>query len=203
MISLSEIETTVKRATKAIGFPWGIAEEVGKNIKLLEMFGMPGLKNLNDFFKVYKNKQFQTISLINKFNESSKISYCPITLGINFLDQINLINELKEVKFKNVAYPMLFLPFVSRASEVIGRRILLNIDSVKFLLNFNQSINCNFLKNEIVKEGDEIDLIIYENDNTFNNQEWEEIYKLSEDTFVEENENQKTKAAGAGLTDND
>ena len=164
---------------------------------------MPGLKNLNDFFKVYKNKQFQTISLINKFNESSKISYCPITLGINFLDQINLINELKEVKFKNVAYPMLFLPFVSRASEVIGRRILLNIDSVKFLLNFNQSINCNFLKNEIVKEGDEIDLIIYENDNTFNNQEWEEIYKLSEDTFVEENENQKTKAAGAGLTDND
>ncbi len=203
MISLSEIETTVKRATKAIGFPWGIAEEVGKNIKLLEMFGMPGLKNLNDFFKIYKNKQFQTISLINKFNESSKISYCPITLGINFLDQINLINELKEVKFKNVAYPMLFLPFVSRASEVIGRRILLNIDSVKFLLNFNQSINCNFLKNEIVKEGDEIDLIIYENDNTFNNQEWEEIYKLSEDTFVEENENQKTKAAGAGLTDND
>ena len=164
---------------------------------------MPGLKNLNDFFKIYKNKQFQTISLINKFNESSKISYCPITLGINFLDQINLINELKEVKFKNVAYPMLFLPFVSRASEVIGRRILLNIDSIKFLLNFNQSINSNFLKNMVVKEGNEIDLIIYENDNTFNNQEWEEIYKLSEDTFVEENENLKFKAAGAGLTDND
>ena len=203
MRSLSEIDTTVKRATKAVGFPWGIAEEVGKNIKLMEMFGMPGLKNLNEFFKIYKNKQFQTISLINKFNESSKISYCPITLGINFLDQINLINELKEVKFKNVAYPLLFLPFVSRASEVIGRRILLNIDSIKFLLNFNQSINSNFLKNMVVKEGNEIDLIIYENDNTFNNQEWEEIYKLSEDTFVEENENLKFKAAGAGLTDND
>ena len=203
MRSLSEIDTTVKRATKAVGFPWGIAEEVGKNIKLMEMFGMPGLKNLNEFFKIYKNKQFQTISLINKLNESSKISYCPISLGINFLDQINLIYQLKEVKFKNVAYPLLFLPFVSRASEVIGRRILLNIDSIKFLLNFNQSINSNFLKNMVVKEGNEIDLIIYENDNTFNNQEWEEIYKLSENTFVEENENLKFKAAGAGLTDND
>ena len=32
MRSFSEIETTVKRATKAIGFSWGIAEEVGKNI---------------------------------------------------------------------------------------------------------------------------------------------------------------------------
>ena len=91
MKTLSEIDTTSKRAARGAGFSWGIAEEVGKNIKLMEMFGMPGLKNLNEFFKIYKNKQFQTISLINKLNESSKISYCPISLGINFLDQINLI----------------------------------------------------------------------------------------------------------------
>ena len=45
--SLSEIETTSKRASKAVGFSWGIAEEVGKNTRLLEMFGMPGVKNLN------------------------------------------------------------------------------------------------------------------------------------------------------------
>ena len=28
--SFSEIETTVKRASKAIGFSWGISEEIGK-----------------------------------------------------------------------------------------------------------------------------------------------------------------------------
>ena len=38
MISFSEIETTAKRATRSLGFSWGIAEEVGKNIRLLEMF---------------------------------------------------------------------------------------------------------------------------------------------------------------------
>ena len=37
MRSFSEIDTTVKRATKGIGFSWGIAEEVGKNIRLLEI----------------------------------------------------------------------------------------------------------------------------------------------------------------------
>ena len=37
MRSLSEIETTVKRASKAIGFSWGVAEEVAKNIRLLEI----------------------------------------------------------------------------------------------------------------------------------------------------------------------
>ena len=203
MRSLSEIDTTVKRATKAIGYSWGIAEEVGKNIRLLELFGLPGLKNLNDFFKVYKKKQFQTIGIINKVNESHKISYCPITLGINFLDQINLISELKEIKFINVAYPLLFLPFVSRTSEIIGKRIFLKMDQNEFLLNYNQSINSNFIKNNIIKEVNKIDLILYENENTFNNSEWEELYKLSEDTFVEETDSLKKNSAGAGLTDND
>ena len=47
MRSFSEIEVTTKKASKAIGFSWGVSEEVGKNIRLLEMFGLPGLKNLN------------------------------------------------------------------------------------------------------------------------------------------------------------
>ena len=47
MKSLSEIETTVKRASKAIGFDWGISEEVGKSVRLLEMFGFSGIKNIN------------------------------------------------------------------------------------------------------------------------------------------------------------
>ena len=66
MKSFSEIDTTVKRASKSVGFDWGIAEELGKNIRLLEMFGLPGLKNLNAYFKIYRQKQFQKISLISK-----------------------------------------------------------------------------------------------------------------------------------------
>ena len=53
MRTLSEIDTTVKRASKAMGFSWGIAEEIGKNIRLLELFGLPGVKNLNQYFKFF------------------------------------------------------------------------------------------------------------------------------------------------------
>ena len=56
MKSLSEIETTSKRASRAAGFSWGISEEVGKCIRLLELFGLPGIKNLNDYFH---NKDFK------------------------------------------------------------------------------------------------------------------------------------------------
>ena len=46
MKSFSEIETTSKRASRAIGFSWGVAEEVAKNTRLLELFGLSGIKNL-------------------------------------------------------------------------------------------------------------------------------------------------------------
>ena len=202
MRSLSEIETTVKRASKAIGFSWGIAEEIGKNIKILEMFNISGVRNLNEYFKVYKKKQFQNISLISKSNVS-KISYCPIIAGLNFLDQVRTLEEIKEVNFENMAFPILFIPFSCRASEVIGKRILLKVDEKEFLLNFNQSIYSNYLINSILEKGNKIKISFLENNNSFNEEEWNELYKLSENTFVEESEELKKKAAGAGLTDND
>ena len=40
-------------------------------------------------------------------------------------------------------------------------------------------------------------------DSSFSDQDWQDLYKLSEQTFVEETDELKQKAAGAGLTDND
>ena len=202
MRSLSEIDTTAKRASKAIGFSWGISEEIGKNVRLLEMFGLPGVKNLNQYYKIYKDRKFQNISLISKTN-LSKISYCPIITGVNFLDQVTTLEELIEVEFQNLGFPVLFIPFLSRASEIIGKRIFLKIDDKEFLLNFNQSIYSNYLSGDILEKGEKIKVQFIDNKNTFSEKEWEELYKLSEDTFVEENENLKKSAAGAGLTDND
>ncbi len=203
MISLSEIDTTVKRATKAVGFSWGIAEEVGKGISLLEMFGLPGLKNLNQYYKIYKDKKFQNISLISKSN-ISKISYCPITSGINFLDQIFTLKEFSEIDFENLAFPILFIPFLSRSSEIIGKKIFFKVDEREFLLNFNQSIFSNYLKEQIVIEkANKIKIIFLENENTFNENDWKELYSLSKETFVDESEELKKTAAGAGFTDND
>jgi len=203
MKTLSEIDTTSKRAAKGAGFSWGISEEIGKNMRLLELFGLSGIKNLNKYLKDYKKKQFQKIALISKINETIKDPFCPIILGTNFIDQINLLDKKNSIKIKNVAFPILFLPFVSRASEIIGKKIFLKIDEKEFLLNLNQSIYSNYLKNEILENCNSISIDFIENNNSFNENEWKELYKLSEDTFVEETESLKIGAAGAGLTDND
>ena len=203
MKSLSEIDTTSKRASRAIGYSWGISEEVGKNIRLLEMFGLPGVKNLNDFYKKKKEQQFENLNLISRDNKTAKSEFCPIIAGTSFLDQIKSLENLNEIKFEKIAYPLLFLPFVSRASEVIGKRLLLKLDEKEFLLNFNNNIYSNFLKNEIIKIANVVLIRFLENSDSFSEKEWNEIYKISEDTFVEESDSSMQKGAGAGLTDND
>ena len=203
MRTLSEIDMTSKRACKAMGFSWGIAEEVGKNMRILEMFGLPGIRNLNQYFKNYKKQHFQIISLIAKSNISPKIPYCPIILGTNFLDQILILEELNEIKFNNVAYPLIFLPFVSRASEIIGKRIHLKMDENNFLLCFNNFIYSNNSISNIIDNCKNVDIKFIENHDSFTENEWNELYQLSENTFLEETDSLKQTAAGAGLSDND
>ena len=58
MRSLSEIETTAKRASRAAGYSWGIAEEVGKSVRLFELFGFPAIKHLNQYYQNKKKRKF-------------------------------------------------------------------------------------------------------------------------------------------------
>ena len=69
--------------------------------------------------------------------------------------------------------------------------------------NFNINIYSNHTKNEIIESAENIYLKVLENQDSFEEKEWNELYKLSEETFVEENESLKQGGAGAGLTDND
>ena len=203
MKSLSEIETISKRASRAAGFSWGVSEDVGKCIRILELFGLPGLKNLNQYFKDRVNKKFENLNLISENNLPSSNFYCPIILGISFLDQIRSIDKIKKVSFKNIAYPIIFLSFLSRASEIIGKKILIKIDKIEFLLNYNVNIFSNFFNQNLLLDGKIVEIEIIDNQDNFTDNEWKDLYKLSENTFVEETDSLKQGGAGAGLTDND
>ena len=203
MRSLSEIETTSKRASKASGYSWGISEEVGKSIRLLEMFNLKGVKNLNEYLKEKRDKKFENLNLINENNKCSEFSYCPIILGVSFLDQIEKIEKIKTINFSKIAYPLLFLPFLSRSSEVIGKKIFFKFEKSEFLLNINVNISTNLLDKNCPKIATNAEVKILDNNDNFTENDWKSLYQLSEKTFVKESESLKKGAAGAGLTDND
>jgi len=201
MQSLSEIDTTSKRASKAAGFSWGIAEEIGKAIRSLELFGLPGVINLNLYLKKIKKNHPKKINKIVKENKNKET--CPIYCGVAFLDQCKQLETLEIIKFYNVNYPLLILPFISKASEILGKKILIQFNNTSFLANFNKSILSKNIDKQISPLANEINIEFLENKNSFSVQDWKELYKLSEETFVEESESLKSKGAGAGLTDND
>ena len=203
MRSLSEIDTISKRALRAKGFSWGVSEEIGKSVKQLELFGLPGLKNLNQYLKIYDRNKFQQIKLLSKTNISENKFHCPISLGIGFLDQVKSLEKLNSVEFNKIAYPILFLSFASRASEVLGKKILLKMDKKEFILNFNQSIFGNYSKNEIWENANTVLINFMDNNNSFSEDEWKQMTKFANETFVDESDELRDKSAGAGLTDND
>ena len=102
-----------------------------------------------------------------------------------------------------MAHPILFLPFLSRGSEIIGKRILLKFEKNTFLFNFNVNILSKFSKKEFPLIAKKTEITFLENKDSFTEKELKSLYKLSENTFVEETESLKQGAAGAGLTDND
>ena len=203
MRSLSEIETAAKRASRAVGFSWGNSEEVGKSIRLLEMFGLQGIKTLNHYYKEKETKNFEDLNLISEKNEPSSEAFCPIILGISFLDQIKSIENFETIKFKKIAHPVILLSFLSRASEISGKKIHVKFDQNEILLNLNVNISSNIFNKEFPKFANEIEIKFVNNQDNFTDSEWNSLYKLAENTFVEESESLKQGAAGAGLTDND
>ena len=203
MKSLSEIETTTKRASRAAGFSWGVAEEVGKGIRLLELFGFSGIKNLNKYYKERVKNNYINLTSISKNNNSNEFPFCPIILGVSFLDQSKTLESLNKCTFQEIAYPILFLPFLSRASEIIGKKILFKFDKNEFLLNFNVNISSNFLNENVPLVAKNTEVSFLNNKDSFTDTDWKNLYELSENTFVEETDSLKQGAAGAGLTDND
>jgi len=71
------------------------------------------------------------------------------------------------------------------------------------LLSFNNFIYSNNSISNIIDNCKNVDIKFIENQDSFTENEWNELYQLSENTFLEETDSLKQTAAGAGLSDND
>ena len=204
MRTSSEIETISKRATKAAGFPWGIAEEVGKNIKNLELLGISGIENLNLYLEMVKGFETYSPKEISVENKIEPNFFCPFYTGTALLDSASKVEEIKNLTFYSINFPILLIPFINRLSDKIGKKIKFQIDDHNFLLNLNKFISTDsYLEGLIIKSAKIVKIEIQENIDSFQDKVWDQLYNLSSETFVEETDRLKENAAGAGLADND
>ena len=196
MRSSSEIITVSKRATKAAGYSWGVAEEVGKNIDVLELIGIAGIENLKSYLSDIKTKTPIGPNGIKSQNKINNESLCPILTGVSLIDDFKNIEILKEINFYNVNFPLLMIPFISRLSFLIGKRVSIEIDEYYFKFNLDKYMFSNSHINSLILENAKnVRIIIFENEDSFSQDACDELYALSTDTFVEENEKLKNTAA--------
>ena len=81
------------------------------------------------------------------------------------------LESFKAIKFKKIAYPVIFLSFLSRASEISGKKIHARLDQNEILLNLNVNICSSFLSQEIPELANEIEIKFINNEDNFTESE--------------------------------
>ena len=130
MKSLSEIETTVKRASRAAGYSLGIAEEVGKSIRLSELFGFSGIKHLNQYYQNKKKENNQNFWFISKNKEEPRLADRFNENGSDLEQPLAIARDIKELYerlsvFKNSSTIDKFLSKNPEVRHVVRRAFII------------------------------------------------------------------------------
>ncbi len=198
MHSLYEIETTVKRSAKSQGLSWGVSEEIGKAIRVLEQSGLQGIesfKNIIDF-------GFDNLIKLTDINQKETSNLCPIHFGIFFQDQSHLKEMHQTFEFKSLQEPLICFPFLIKAAKKNLIYFHIHSDNLKISITPSEmtSINQNKIPNLVNNFSIHV---TPQRQSQYSDKTWEDLYQLSLETFVEETEEKKLSGAGAGLSDND
>ena len=198
MHSLYEIETTVKRSAKSQGLSWGVSEEIGKAVRVLEQSGLQGLES----FKNIIDYGFDNLIKLTDINQKETSNLCPIHFGIFYQDQSHLKEMHQTFKFKSLQEPLISIPFLIKAAK--KNLIYFHIHSDNLKISITPSEMTSIDQNKIPKLVNNFSMhVTSQRQSQYSDKTWEDLYQLSLETFVEETEEKKLSGAGAGLSDND
>ena len=198
MHSLYEIETTVKRSAKSQGLSWGVSEEIGKAVRVLEQSGLQGLES----FKNIIDYGFDNLIKLTDINQKETSNLCPIHFGIFFQDQSHLKEMHQTFEFKSLQEPLISIPFLIKAAK--KNLIYFHIHSNNLKISITPSEMTSIDQNKIPNLVNNFSIhVTPQRQSQYSDKTWEGLYQLSLETFVEETEEKKLSGAGAGLSDND
>ncbi|UCH39303.1 MAG: DUF3726 domain-containing protein [Gammaproteobacteria bacterium] len=213
-ITLAEIESSLRKAARACGLDWGVAEEAGKAARWLAAFNLPGpettLRHLQNLCgQDYRN--FIPDCDLVPWQASGGI-LCPIITGAALADRSAIMLEGSAIKLGPTAYPLLLAATLGQAARyhrtvfttcwagvrvncfANGLTIAGNNDSL--LLPEAPNVCC--CREELSEPEQLPATLAYEIDREI----YDEIDRLAFQTYAPATEHSRA-GAGAGLTDND
>ncbi len=216
MRSLGEIEHTCRKAAKGCGLPWGIADEVGKAIRWLHVYGFDGVTSLCGLFEEYDHHHHLDYApqSLEGIWTSQRGVLSPIMAGISLCDCINTMAE-RTITVGPIAWPLITAGFLGQTALTSDQSVALKWSSVTMQLNRDVLVvtgNTEDIDMKLVGQisytqisisADTKDIPMNIGDAEVNLKSWKQLEIYAHRTYVEASEASRLAGAGAGLNDND
>jgi hypothetical protein len=208
--SLNEIEAHAKKAARGGGYDWGVAEEAGKAVRWLASHGLPGPEVFTEHLSL-KAHDGPPQTLDGVWSSATGV-LCPLIAGITLNDCADRLTAVHVQTMKNVAHPLLVVPFVAWAALHIKAQLIVTWGNVRATTN-----GC-----DLHIEGPEDDLKAIQSDalscsvaqgdqaltapamrGAVSKEVWANLNTFALRTYAPATEASRLLGAGAGETDND
>jgi hypothetical protein len=214
LLTLSEVESYLRKCARAVGLEWGIAEEAGKAARWLAAFGLPGPECLLNHLLALRGqdyRQFIPDITVSPWRAGGGL-LCPIVTGAAIADRSARLLDGAVIELGGTAYPLLLAATIGQAARFhdtafttrwdgvaitsFGHDLAISGDLAALLVEKIDAIECRHDPNAVPEQ--HASTLAYPIDE----QIFERIDALAFETYAPATEASRA-GAGAGLTDND
>ena len=211
-LTLAEIESYLRKAARASGLDWGIAEEAGKAARWLAAFGLPGPETMLSHLQEIDGKDYRafTPNCEQRPWQASGGILCPVITGAALADRSASMLEGNRFELGRTAWPLLLAATLGQAAgyhrtafttcwdgvrvDCFGNGISISGQQESLLLPEVHGVCC--CCEEVSEPRQRASTLAYEIDEKI----FRKIDALAFKTYAPATEESR---AGAGLTDND
>lgn len=126
--SLNEVDGLVRKASRAVGLPWGLADEAAWAASWLSRFDVRGLDIIANALNALSGASLSNVLPQTKQGDGQWTSrgdwLCPICTGASLADSAILL-QAEAISTTAVRNPMLLVPFAAAASRQLNTPVTL------------------------------------------------------------------------------
>lgn len=126
IVSLNELEFTVRKAVRGAGYHWGEAEEAGKAAVWLARRGLPVAEPLLAVLRAAGRDPAALRPVPGGHRASAAGPLCPLLAGIMIADGVVALEAGTRLTLERLLSPLLLLPFMALAAGTTGQALVLD-----------------------------------------------------------------------------
>jgi hypothetical protein len=213
IVSLNEVESTIRKAFRGAGYHWGEAEEAGKAAVWLARRKLPVTKPFLQLLRSLDGPPASRRPVItgNMWAAASS-KLCPVLAGIALCDAAMDLQLGSKICFENLLLPDLLSPFASLAANESqlnlslrwqGNRIV--VQGNEFYSDLTSAEDQATASLSVRSRSGTFEAVTVEEQQTLDtdSEMWTELNRFAAETYVPASARSRAVGAGAGLTDND